>query len=608
MSSKNVVKLQKTTGKKQPAREIAFRYTSTHLYTGLIIACFAFVIYSNSFRNGYVLDDYSAITINRFVHEGFAGIPKLMTVDFWYFSNMKLGYYRPLSLVTFAIEYQFFGASPHVSHFFNVAFFTLAVFLLFLVLTRVFSTMNLIFPLLITLLFAAHPIHTEVIDNLKGRDELLSFFNIMLMLFFTLKYADHKKTKDQIFSLLFFYLALLSKESALTGIVLLPLVLFYSGKRKLSDISMKVFPFLLVVFLFFIQRRLALGSVPAIIPDDIINYPYRDEAVKFSTAFLLFLFTLKMLIWPYPLRYDYSFNQIPAIGWDNIWAISGVIFFFAILIYTVSQVRKRTAMGIGLGFFLITMVPMMAFILLRGGIFAERNLFAPSLGICMIVIILLEKIFANAFKPDRLLSFRWVIANPLIVLIVLLICIPFSAITLKRNTAWVDSLTLFTTDVKTGENSAQNQLHYGSDLIIKAAGEKDVKVKDALITSGMSAIKKALIIHPSFGDAMFRYAYGYEVKLTYKPESRYVDSTIYFFNKAIEFAPTLADAYRHLGIIYEWQQRFDVASYYYNRAFQINPQLMSAKQKADELKTTRGLDVKVNPLSRQFNPNEKLRY
>jgi len=183
-----------------------------------------------------------------------------------------------------------------------------------------------------------------------------------------------------------------------------------------------------------------------------------------------------------------------------------------------------------------------------------------------------------------------------------------SVITVKRNTAWVDSLTLFRTDIATGKNSAQNQLHYGSDMVIQATKISDKNEKDSLVTAGMSAIRQALAIHPRFGDAMFRYAYGYEVKLTYKPEQRYVDSAVYFFNKAIEYAPSLADAYRHLGLIYEWLQRYDVASYYYNRAFQVNPQLLSAKQKADELRATRGLDVKVNPLTAGKREPVNLRY
>lgn len=603
-SNKKSTKLQKPGGKNQRVKEIAFRYTSAHYFAGLIIASFAFVIYTNSFKNGYVLDDYSAITINRFVQDGFAGIPKLMTVDFWHFSNMQLGYYRPLSLITFAMEYQFFGAAPHVSHFFNVFYYALSIFFVFLLLCRLFSSLNPLFPFLMALLFAAHPIHTEIVNNIKGRDELLSFLNTVAMLYFALRYTEKRKPWFLILSLFLFYLGLLSKESAMTGLILLPLVLYYSGKKTWTELALKTLPYLAVLFLFFIQRRMALGAVEAIIPNDIINYPYREIGVKFSSAFMLFLFSLKMLIWPHPLRYDYSYNQIPAVGWDNAWALFGICLFLSLLVFGWNQLRKKTNLGMAIGFFLITMIPMMAFILFRGGIFAERNLFSPSLGFCMAVILipLISKKFDP--KPEVQFSFQEILKHPVLPLAIILITAGYAYLTVQRNPVWVDSLTLFTNDRKTGENSAQNQLHYGSDLVMKAVQEKDLKAKDQMINEGMSAMRRALTIYPGFGDALFRYGYAYEVKLTYKLESRYIDSTIYYFNKAIEQAPTLSDAYRHLGIIYEWLGKFDVASFYYNKAFEINPLSMEAKQKADELRATKGLDIKENPLLK--SPNQPM--
>jgi len=573
-----------------------FHLTKAHWLAGVLLAIFAFLLYVNTLNHGYVLDDYSAITINRFVQEGFAGIPKLMTVDFWHFSNVQLGYYRPLSLITFAMECQFFGADPHVSHFFNILIYALSIFFVFLLLSRLFASLNPVLPFLMALLFAAHPVHTEIVNNIKGRDELLSFLNTVAMLWFALRYADRKKPWLFILSLFLFYLGLLSKESALTGFLLLPLALYYSGKKKWTDIALKTLPYLGVIFLFFIQRRMALESVEAIIPNDIVNYPYRENMVKFSSAFMLFLFGMKMLIWPHPLRYDYSYNQIPAVGWDNVWALAGIVLFVGLLVFGWIQIRKKTNLGMAIGFFMIAMVPMMAFILLRGGIFAERNLFSPSLGFCMAVVVI-PLIFRKVdLKKEIQFSFKEILKHPVLPLTILLISATYSWLTVQRNPVWVDSLTLFTNDLKTGENSAQNQLHFGSDLVVKAMQEKDLKVKDRMINEGMAGIRRALAIYPGFGDAMFRYGYAWEVKLTYRPERLAVDSAIFYFNRAIELSPTLSDAYRHLAIIYEWLGRFDAASFYYNKAFEINPLSLEAKQKADELRATRGLDVRENPL------------
>ena len=590
-------KIQKKAAiKKKLPQEPVFQLTKQHWAAALILALFAFLLYVNTFHHGYVLDDYSAITINRYVQEGFAGIPKLMTVDFWHFSNMQLGYYRPLSLITFAMEYQFFGASPQLSHFFNVFFYSLSIFFVFLLLSRLLPKANLLIPFLITLLFAAHPIHTEVVNNIKGRDELLSFVNTVAMLYFALEYLEKKKPWLLILSLFLFYLGLLSKESAMIGLILLPLVLYFSGIKTFTGLGLKILPYLAVIFVFFIQRRMALGEVQAIVPNDIINYPYSETAVKLSSAFMLFLFSLRMLIWPHPLRYDYSYNQLPAVGWDNIWALLGFVLFVFLLVFGWFQIRKKSNPGLAIGFFVIALIPMMAFTLLRGGIFAERNLFSPSLGFCMAMVMLPMLIMKDDQTAKNGFSWKYILRRPVLPLAVIIITVIYSLITVQRNPAWSDPLTLFTNDLKTGQNSAQNQLHYGSDLVMRAVQEKDLKVKDSMVTLGMSAIRRALVIYPGFGDALFRYGYAYEVKLSYKREARYVDSTIYFFNKAIEQAPLLSDAYRHLGIIYEWLGRFDVASFYYNKAFEINPVSFEAKQKADELRATKGLDVKQNPL------------
>jgi len=222
---------------------------------GIIIAVIAFLLYANNIGFDYALDGSGAITGNRYVQEGFSGILKLMKVDFWYFSNVHLGYYRPLALITFAIEHQFFGGNPHISHFINCLIFAFSGFMLFILLSKIFNSYNALFAFIVSLLFIAHPIHTEIVANIKGRDELLSFLNIMLMLWFALKFFDTKKIFYLILSLLFCYLGMLSKETALTGVMLLPVFLYYYKDFKVLECLKKSIPFALIVILFFIQKK-----------------------------------------------------------------------------------------------------------------------------------------------------------------------------------------------------------------------------------------------------------------------------------------------------------------------------------------------------------------
>ena len=101
--------------------------------------------------------------------------------------------------------------------------------MLLLVLMQLFPSRNPAFSFLISLVFITHPIHTEVVANLKSRDEILSFLNTFVTLYFAFRYSLKRKRKDLIWGIIFFYLALLSKETAAVGIVLIPLFLFYSG-------------------------------------------------------------------------------------------------------------------------------------------------------------------------------------------------------------------------------------------------------------------------------------------------------------------------------------------------------------------------------------------
>jgi len=557
---------------------------------GIVIAAVAFLLYSNTIFHEYVLDDSGAITGNRFVQEGFAGITKLLKVDFWHFSNVHLGYYRPLALITFAIEHQFFHGDPHVSHFINCLIFAISGYLLFIVLSKIFNTYNALFPFFISLLFVAHPIHTEIVANIKGRDELLSFFNVMFMLWFALKYTDTKKIFYLAISLFFCYLGMISKETALTGVMLLPVFLYYYKNYSVLESLKKSIPFALIVILFFIQKKYLLGTLSGIIPSDIVNYPYTQSAVKLPTTFMLFAFCLRLLIVPHPLRYDYSFNQIPAIDMGNAWAWLGIILFSAGAFFAFKQSLKRTIWGFAFSIFYITLIPALAFTILRGGIFAERFLFFPSLGFCIALVYGAALLIKTDISSVILSTAKWIKTNARFVFILFIPFILYSFKTITRNMTWKDNFTLFSADVQTGENSAQNQHHFGNQYIYLASIEKDSVKKNEYVTTAINALRQSLFIHPRFGESYYLLGLAYQIII---PDS---DSAIYYYNKAIETAPGHSDSYYHLGIVYQNLGKNNVASFYYNEAIKYNPEYLEPKKAAADLKAA-GIDVFINPLT-----------
>lgn len=566
----------------------------------ITVGLVGFLLYINTVKNGYALDDFNAIPKNAFVMEGIPGIPKLMTIDFWYFENLNLGYYRPLSLITFAIEHSFFGEDPSVNHFDNALLYGLSGFVLCLFLIQLFPSRNPAFAFLISLVFMAHPIHTEVVANIKSRDEILSFLNMFAMLLFAFRYSRASTgsatgastsspagRKYLVWSLVFFYLALLSKETAVVGLALLPLFLFYSG-INIPNALKRSLPYAGAAVLFFLQKRYFLGGSKANIPNDIINYPYMGAGVKLPSVFHVFWICLQKLVYPLPLSYDYSYNQVPASHWGDIGAWLGVISFLALAAIALKGILKRSVWSLSLAILFITIAPSLGFVLLRGGILAERFLYAPTLGFALILVYALSLISKQ--KKDRALKLLdYVKTNTAAVAVIFLLCSFYSFATVKRNPAWKDNLTLFGSDVKHSPNSAQVHRHLGTALVEAAAAEKDTVEKRKFFTEGVSELKRAIEIDTAFGEAYCEIGYAYQgVYLT-------PDSAVKYFNRAIETAPALVTSYNNLGVLYQNLGRMELASYFYNRALEVNPHYPDAIQHAADLRKRTGLDVHVLP-------------
>ena len=150
----------------------------------IVVFILGFVLYANTLGNGYAFDDSIVITDNQFTQKGFAGIPDLLTKDFFeglYGKSLELtgGRYRPLSLVSFAIERGIFGDNPLIGHLVNALIYGLCCLFLFHVVAR-FTSYTSSIPYVTSILFCFHPIHTEVVANIKSRDEILCFLFLML--------------------------------------------------------------------------------------------------------------------------------------------------------------------------------------------------------------------------------------------------------------------------------------------------------------------------------------------------------------------------------------------------------------------------------------------
>jgi len=262
----------------------------------IIVAALAFIFYCNSFSNEFAHDDGIVIVKNEYVLEGFAGIPDILTKDAYdsYYRQLNTtnqlsgGRYRPLSIVTFAIEQQFLDPVPkekvdsvlkqsisygvtgpsqqklattmHVRHVFNVLWYMLSVVVLLYFLRYIIFKNEPVVALIAAVLFTIHPIHTEVVANVKSRDEIMSLLFMCLTFIFAFKY-DEQKEKPALLAaaLSSYFLAFLSKEYAITLLPLLPLAFYvfrgYSFKKSVT----LALPYAVVTTLYLATRLLAMA-------------------------------------------------------------------------------------------------------------------------------------------------------------------------------------------------------------------------------------------------------------------------------------------------------------------------------------------------------------
>ena len=304
----------------------------------VIIFALCFILYGNTIPNHYSLDDELVSYNNKRVEGGIKAIPGIWAT---FYSEGKLKYeYRPVVKTTFAIEHQFFGQNPHISHLINILLYALTALLLFKILRKLFASYSPLLPFAAVILFVAHPVHTEVVASLKNRDELLSFLGCIISLWFLLRYADTSKYKFLVLAFICYILSYFSKSSAIVFVAVFPLVLYFYGKTSIKK--------MVLVFLIILIAMIAARFLPkAILPNpnrDVFFFEnplffYPALSYKIPMGILSVLFYIKILIYPHPLVFYYGYNMIPIVNLYNPVIIVTAIAFFAIFIYLL-KVKK----------------------------------------------------------------------------------------------------------------------------------------------------------------------------------------------------------------------------------------------------------------------------
>ncbi len=517
------------------------------------IAAFAFLLYVNTIPHKYALDDSYVVLENEYTKKGFEGIGKILSTDMYagvyakYGGDHQMvvgGRYRPFSVVSLAIEYEFFGENPYVSHFVNILLYVLTCVLLYIILRRVLKDvlpehdkpfMGIAF--ISTMLFAAHPLHTEVIANIKGRDEILTLLGAMFSMYFVFQYTDYGKIKHLVFACISFFLALLSKENAAAFLFIIPLALYYFRKQNIKKIFYSSIPMWVVFLFFMIIRQSVIGSGGSNAGNELMNNPFLGTSFteKYATIFYTLGLYLKLLIFPHPLTFDYYPKHIPIIEPSDLRAIIPLLMYLAIGIYGLLAVIKKQFYGFAIWVFLIPLSIVSNIFFPIGAFMGERFLYISTIGFALTVSYFLYIHLPKFIHNTKLQSY-------IAMSVVTAILIGFSAKTFTRNFAWKDSLTLFETDVKTSVNSIKSNSGLGEMYYHMGEG-KPIEERNKFLLLSKKHLDKSVQLHPDYVNALVLLA---NVHYILRQDA---DSAIYYYLRIARVSPNFIDLYRNLPVL-----------------------------------------------------------
>ena len=505
-------------------------FTNTRLHI-ILIFVLSFLLYGNTITHDYALDDSIVILENEFTKQGVAGISDILNYDTFvgFFGKKKDlvagGRYRPMSLVTFALEWQFFGQNPTVSHFINILMYGLTGVVLYLLMLMMFKNIRppleaYFIAIATTILFLTHPIHTEAVANIKGRDEIMALLGSLTTLYWAFKYLNTKNILYLLGAVLVYFLALLSKENSITFLAIIPLALyFFSDKSSIKTTAIQTIPFVLVAAVFLFVRANVLGAAGSLGGEEaqeLMNNPF--VGLNFSERYGTIFYTLgkyiQLLIFPHPLTHDYYPKHIPIMSFSDWQVLLSIGIYIALGIYALIRLPKKDPIAFGIIFYIASLSVVSNLVFSVGTNMSERLVFMPSVGFCLVVVLLLNKFLSK--KENIKTAF---IATSIIGVL-------FLGKTFTRNFAWKDNFTLFSTDIKTSVKSAKLNNAMGGSLVDKVSipdptNPINETEKAAILNDAVQYLSTAIEVHPTYQNAYNQLGRAFYAKGDYAKAAEY---------------------------------------------------------------------------------------
>lgn len=530
---------------------------NTFNFRAVLLIVVGLVFYANSFQNEYALDDGIVIEKNDYVQQGFRGIPKIMSTDAYesYYRQMNAkqqlsgGRYRPLSIVTFAIEQQLLGSKERTKpktdlstlrHIVNVLFYILSIVAMFYFLMFFVFKDNPDVAFLASLIFLIHPMHTEVVANVKSRDEILSFLFVMLTFISVFRYRENKKIGALASGLLFYFLALLSKEYAITLVALIPMLFYILKKDPFVKSITAAIPFFIVAFVYMAIRFKIVGKGATTENTDVLNNPYMfaTSSEKWATKIEVLNHYLRLLFYPHPLSSDYSYSTIPYTNFGNTLVWCSIAIHLGLIFSTIVLFFRRNILAFAFAFYLLHLALVCNLFFDVGATMGERLVYHSSFGFAIAIALALTW----AIKKIKELKTQ----RTALIVISLVLVIPAAIAVIPRNEDWKNDNTLFIHDAEVVPNSALVNGNAGKAYVDLSELPENKAQEKELLTKAIYHLNRAVTIHTQYVNGYLNLGVCYFKLKDYDKSKEYWDKVKTIFPNN----PYLKKNFPLLGLAY----------------------------------------------------------
>ena len=487
---------------------------NTRLMHYLVLAVIAFAVYANSLSNDFVFDDESVVLSDPTI-TSLSNIPKYFTGEEG-FHKVIGRYYRPVVSASYAIDCSIYGLKPFGFHLTNVIIHIINSLLFFYLLTLIFSGVESKFKdyalLIGGAIFAVHPIHTEAVAWVSGRTDSLCFTFFIAAFINYLRYSEAKKNLYLWMTLVFYLLALLTKEMAITFPVII-ILYDYIVKKKTNREGIlenaKAYCFAAgLSLLFMLWRWYVLKDIP--MRDTYMYFYGKNIYTVIFTMLQTLPYYFRLALAPYGMLYHYS-NYLPyQSSLFNLSVIFSLVFFIVIIISAFYLIRRLPEASYAIFFFFITLSPVLN-IVPTMNFMADRFLYIPSAMLSIILISIILKYYSEKSKG-------------IIYTVCLIILVTYSFMTFARNADWKTNDSLFlSAEGKPGSVTLVNigNIYANKQDYDKAAGyfREAISLRDETVLANNN-LGKIFMLKNNFDSAYYYMYKAYKLD-TLSPEPMY---------------------------------------------------------------------------------------